>query len=74
MARTMCLLFNMFKTRKVLDEDQDHVKDTKKLWTFIEHIQTDSVGIVATVTEKGELKDTHMEKAHILHAQFKYVF
>ena len=51
----------------------DRPQDSNKLWTFIKHRKSDTVGI-APLKDGGVLKDNPADKAEILNRQFKSVF
>ena len=55
------------------NQDDSNRNGNKKLWYFIKHRRTDSVGI-APLKENVILKDTPLDKARILNAQFSSVF
>ena len=55
------------------NQDDHNRNGNKKLWSFIKHRQTDSVGI-AHLKENGILKGTPLDKVRILNAQFSSVF
>ena len=57
----------------VPNEDKPYNKDSKRLYSFIKHRKSDSVGI-APLKDKGQLKESPKEKAEILNEQFKSVF
>ena len=55
------------------NQDDHNRNGSNKWWSFIKNRRTDSVGI-ALLKENGILKDTPLNKARILNAQFSSVF
>ena len=57
----------------VPNDEKPYNKDSKKLYSFIKHRKSDSIGI-APLKDRGQLKELPRDKAEILNEQFKSVF
>ena len=65
--------WNYVETNILPETSDEPNKGNKKLWSFIKHRKTDSVG-VTPLKYKGTLWDKPKDKAEILNEQFKSVF
>ena len=70
---TIAAYWNYVETNILPETSDEPNRGNKKLWSFINHRKTNSVG-VTPLKYKGTLWDKPKDKAEILNEQFKSVF